>query len=170
MLKPDFRKHQSEHDEIVKALAELGKMLGYGTHADLDGYRKVEFPFKSVDSGRVSQIDVIWYDRAAAIAAFEVEHTTEVTEAIVRGGNIESPSTVRVLVMPEERISLLRRKVHEPILAEQIKKYNWTMITYGQLRKLLAKGKKSTWEKIRKQLVSLVDFKYQVQESMQKFM
>ena len=63
-----------------------------------------------------------------------------------------------------------RRKVREPILSEQIKKYNWTMIGYEELKKLLGKHKKLKLDDLTRKLISLVDFKLEVQESMHKFL
>ena len=172
MLKPAFKQVLDEHDSLVKQIADLGKRLGFDVHADIDDYRKADFPFAVENKDRVKEIDVIWYKGKQAVALFEVEHTTGITEAIVRGGNISGKSFLSVLVVPEERFRLLRRKVREPVLKEQIVKLNWKMISYGDLHDFLSKHKKRepTLDALRKKMIRLEDFKPEIQETMQKFM
>ena len=171
MLKPKFKERMNEHDIIVKNLADLGTRFDFSVHADIDSYRKASFPFDVENQDRVKNIDVIWYSGKQAVAIFEIENTTGITEAIVRGGNIKGGFVLRVLVMPEERIRLIRRKVLEPILKEQIVKYDWRLLTYGELQTFLNKYKKKQpkldW--LRARMVKLADFRREVQESIQKF-
>ena len=52
-------------------------------------YKKINFRFIPVTNlDRVKQIDVIWLDESRVKYEFEVENTTAITEAIVRGSNI----------------------------------------------------------------------------------
>lgn len=172
MLKPRFKERISEHDTIVRNLAELGGRLDFEVHADLDAYRKSSFPFPLVNLDRVQNVDVIWYSDKEAIAIFEVENTTGITEAIVRGANVEGKSVLRVVVMPDERNSLLKRKVREPILQEQIRKYDWKVITYDDLDDYLNKYKKKkpSLSSLNELMVNMIDVKSEVQSSIQGFL
>ncbi|MGD0494897.1 MAG: DNA methyltransferase [Candidatus Bathyarchaeia archaeon] len=171
MLKPKYKMRVKEHDVIVKNLAELGKHLGYEVHADIDGYRQASFPFQAVNQNRLKKIDVIYYSKNNANAIFEVENTTGISEAIIRGSNILSQNLLRVIVIPDERKRFLRARIHEPILKEEIEKYNWYMITYDELSDFLnEKPSKQTVQALSNRLVRLSDFKLQDQSSMQKFL
>ena len=121
---------------------------------------------------RVKRIDAIWYTKKDVIAEFEVEHSTAITEAIVRGSNIPNDSMMRIMVLPEERYRLLRRKVQEPVLKEQIAKQKWLVLSYDELNAFLAKYKKKQpkLDALRAKMLDLLDFKPQMQESMKKFL
>ena len=70
----------------------------------------------STNLDRVKQIDVIWHDDGRVKFEFEVENTTAITEAIVRGSNIPHDKIRRIIVIPEERERLLHRKLEEPMI------------------------------------------------------
>jgi uncharacterized membrane protein YsdA (DUF1294 family) len=67
---------------------------------------------------------------------------------------------------------LLRRKIREPILREQIVKYGWRGLTYGDLDAFLAKHKKKKpkFTALRILMFKLPDFKREVQESIKRFL
>jgi uncharacterized protein YbaR (Trm112 family) len=171
MLKPAFKKNVSQHDLLVKSLAQLGERLGFEVHADIEGYRKPSFPFETEDTDRVKEVDVIWYSGKEAIACFEVENTTGITEAIIRGGNINSKKILRVVVIPKERIRLLRRRIREPLLKENILKYGWRALTYEELEQYMSKHKRRApnLDGLRKLMINLTDIRLEVQQSMQSF-
>jgi len=135
MLKPDIRQRESQHDKIVEILAMLGEKAGFNVYADLAGWReelKLSFiPKENLD--RVKEIDVIWYTKNEIAYEFEVENTTGITEAIVRGSNIPSLATKRFIIIPEERESELYKKISEPMLKEKIEQYKWGFIFYDKL-------------------------------------
>ena len=83
---------------------------------------------------RVKQIDVIWLDEGRVKYEFEVENTTAITEAIVRGSNIPHNTIKRLIIIPKEREKLLYRKLDEPILKESLIRDNWQFIFYFQNR------------------------------------
>lgn len=171
ILQPKFKEQISRHDELIKELADLGKQLGFDVHADIDGYRKTEFPFEVEDQNRVAEIDVVWYSKQKALAEFEVENTTGITEAIIRGGNIKATTMIRTLVIPEERNRLLKRRVREPLLRELVVKYDWLGLTYGQLDSYIEKHKRKKPElgELRRLMFRLKDFKTDVQGSLTDF-
>jgi DNA modification methylase len=144
MLKPNIKKRESEHDKIVEILAKIGEKAGYGVYADLPEYRgKLEFPsIPHENLERIREIDVLWYDPKEIAYGFEVENTTGITEAIVRGSNIPTAKTKRFIVIPEERQSKFHKKISEPMLREKIEQYNWGFIFYDRLITFYEQNKK----------------------------
>jgi len=136
MLKTDVRVRESEHDKIVEILSNLGIRLGFKVHADLEGWREGALPLRLAQENlkRVLEIDVIWYKENQIYYEFEVENSTGITEALVRGSNIPSGVIKRFIVIPEEREALLTRKVNEPMINERISSDNWNFIRYDALR------------------------------------
>jgi hypothetical protein len=92
---------------------------------------------------------VIWLDQGRIKYEFEVENTTAITEAIVRGSNIPHDSIKRLIVIPNEREKLLHRKLEEPILQESLIKDHWKFIFYKDLEKFFKKNSRK--EKISKE-------------------
>ena len=151
VLKPIFKIRESEHSKMVYLLGVLGQKLGYdiwiGMREQGESYNKVKlsslinnkrlvFRFIPVtDLDRVKQIDVIWLDEGRAKYEFEVENTTAITEAIVRGSNIPHDTIKRLIIIPKEREKLLYRKLEEPILKERVIADRWNFIFYGDLEK-----------------------------------
>lgn len=135
MLKPRIKERESEHNTIVEILAKIGEKSGYKVYADLSGYRRqLEFPsIPQENLQRIREIDVLWYEPKEIIYEFEVENTTGMTEAIVRGSNIPSSETKRFIVIPEERQNKFYKKISEPMLSEKIEQFNWGFIFYDKL-------------------------------------
>jgi DNA modification methylase len=134
-LKPKIRERQNEHDLIVEKLAIIGRKAGFDVYADIEGWRslpKLDLPDENL--ARIREIDVIWYDRNEITHEFEVENTTGITEAIVRGSNIPTMKTKRYIVIPEERHEFFYRKISEPILTEKVQQYNWQFMFYDSLK------------------------------------
>lgn len=144
MLKPNVKKRESEHDTIVRILAEIGEKAGYKVYADLPEYRgKLEFPSLSPEKlERIREIDVLWYEPNRIVYEFEVENTTGITEAVVRGSNIPDPETKRFIVIPEERQGKFYRKISEPMLREKIEELHWGFIFYDKLMTFYEQNKK----------------------------
>ena len=73
------------------------------------------------DAHTLESIDCIWYLRGKATFLFEVEWTAMVTDALLRRGpRIPSDETiVRFLVIPPERVELLRLKLARSPLLRQ---------------------------------------------------
>lgn len=132
-LKPDFKRREREHDAIAEVLCELGEKAGFEVYADTPKRRKpLSFPIPKQNLDRVQEIDVLWYKDDKVVYEFEVENTTSITEAIVRGSNI--PYRVkRFIVIPDERENLLAKKVEEPALKERIINDGWGFIRYDDL-------------------------------------
>ncbi|MGH9727574.1 MAG: DNA methyltransferase [Candidatus Acidiferrales bacterium] len=157
-LKPIVHTRESEHSRIIFVLASLARKAGYlvtigvreqgeaydgkklGSLASDPGLNLKNVPELNID--RINQIDVIWYDKKGIHAVFEIENTTAITEAIVRGSNLPPGPIKRFIVLPEEREKLLHRKLQEPMLAERMKKEPWEFIYYRDLDEFFEKSKK----------------------------
>ena len=151
VLKPIVKVRESEHSKMVYFLGILGQKAGFdvwiGIREQGDSYNKVKLsslinnkrlnfrfiPVTNLD--RVKQIDVIWLDDGRVKYEFEVENTTAITEAIVRGSNIPHNTIKRLIIIPKEREKLLYRKLEEPILKESLIRDSWQFIFYNDLEK-----------------------------------
>ena len=163
MLKPDYQQQKRErvHSRMVYLLATLGKKAGFdvwiGTNEQRDYYKGRPLRelcdeihvFKSVPQEttaleRVKQIDVLWLDHGRIIYEFEVENTTGISEAIIRGSNISEDSGVkRFIIIPDDRENFLYKKLQEPILKETIRKIKWKFIRYSDLERFYKESKKA---------------------------
>jgi DNA modification methylase len=144
MLKPNIKRRLSEHDTIVETLAKIGELAGYTVYADLPSYRtKLELPnVPQQNIDRIQEIDVLWLDGGQVAYEFEVENTTGIIEAIVRGSNILSVSVKRYIVIPEERQDFFYQRISEPMIREKIEKQKWGFIFYDRLTTFYEQNKK----------------------------
>jgi hypothetical protein len=158
MMKPMMKARESVHSWIIIVLAELGKkagfkiMIGQKEQGNVYGGKKLsdfcshpqpvfkDIPGKNLD--RIKQIDLIWYKNGVIYSEFEVENTTAITEAVVRGSNIPYGSVKRFILIPEERERMLFRKIQEPMLKDNIEKNNWKFIFYKDLETFYDESKK----------------------------
>jgi hypothetical protein len=86
-------------------------------------------------------IDCIWYVRGSAAFLFDVEWTAALDEPLRRrGGRIPPSDTiVRFLVVPPERIELLRLKLaRSPLLRARMMEDNWHILRWDSVPRLLA--------------------------------
>lgn len=162
MLKQQVKERESEHTEMIYYLAQLGKKAGFdvwiGLREQHEAYSKTRLSslitdknptwrfIPTINVDRIKQIDVIWHDEGRIKYEFEVENTTAITEAVIRGSNIPHNDITRIIVIPEERESLLFRKMKEPAFNEQIKSYDWKFMFYKDI--VEAYGKYSKTKKI----------------------
>ncbi len=167
ILKPIVKTRQSDHVKMIYLLASLGRKAGFDIwigqkeqSAIYEGKKLSELctrldpKFRFVPSqnlGRVKQIDILWYSEGGIHYSFEVEHTTAITEAIVRASNMPDSVVKRFIVIPEEREALLYRKLQEPLLKENIRKSDWKFIFYNELTDFYAEVK-------RKKRIRIEDF------------
>lgn len=159
LLKSQVKVRESEHSEMIYYLSILGRKSGFDVWV---GQKEQGEMFKNerlssfitnknpvwrfiptMNLDRVKQIDVIWHDEGRVKFEFEVENTTAITEAILRGANIPHDDIKRLIVIPEEREGLLFRKMKEPILNEAIIKNNWKFIFYKDIKQFFEKNKRS---------------------------
>lgn len=141
---------ENEHTEIIYYLAKIGKKLGFRVWigqreqhnvfqnrklSDLCEESSPSLRFTpSENIERIKQIDVIWYKDGEIEYEFEVENTTGITEAIVRGSNILTKDTKRFIVIPKERQSFLYRKLQEPIFLQINEISEWSFMFYDDVK------------------------------------
>lgn len=152
-LKPVVLIRESEHSIRIRELAELGKKMGYRVHVGrreqsdrADGMKLKDLNDEAVPSltglttsatNRVRQIDLIWYRRGKIEAIFEVENTTGLTEALVRGSNVPYECR-RYVVLPDERADLMKRKLADPAFGERFKADGWDTLFYTPVQSFYA--------------------------------
>jgi hypothetical protein len=151
MLKPEYHARESQHNEVLALLAEIGKGLGFkiwigkkeqSEFADgLAGHKKLsEYVNAKLDSitnaenkRTIQGIDLLWIKSNRIISSFEVEFSTSMTSGLVRGSNIDSAIS-KYLVIPEEREEQFRRKQRSPMFAERFEKDNWNLLFFDSIR------------------------------------
>lgn len=143
ILDPYVRKRISEHDFIVELLAKVGKKVGLNVHADLAKHRVDKFPNIPIDNIKgVKEIDVVWFTKSNITHEFEVENTTGIWSAIIRGSNIPDGNVNRFIVIPEERQNTFYNKIAVPALKERVEKENWRFILYDDLKTFFYKTRR----------------------------
>jgi len=141
-LKPSVKDRANEHDDIVEAICVLGEKAGFEVYGDTKKRRKkLSFNVDAPKLIRIHEIDALWYKDGKISHSFEVENSTGITEAIVRGSNIEY-HVKRFIIIPEERENLLSRKVKEPAIKDRIFNDNWMFIRYGDFNTYYHKNKR----------------------------
>ncbi len=154
-LKTEVKASFSAHNKIIYILATLGKKLRFdiwiGTREQGELYNTKKLSslitiknptwrfINTMNWDRINNIDVIWHEQGRINFIFEVENTTAITEAISRGSNIPHNHLNRLIVIPKEREKFLFRKMKDPMINENINKYEWKFIFYEDIIKLLSK-------------------------------
>ena len=141
ILKPSVNQLLGYHGRIMSMLVDLGEKAGFTVYWAHPLAGKLEKPFRlpptlvvSVENlNRIRKIDVLWYNDREIAYAFEVENTPIITEAIIRGSNIPSTETKRIMVIPKEYEDKFHKKIHEPALEEKVKQHGWKFIRYDDL-------------------------------------
>ncbi|MEW6376032.1 MAG: DNA methyltransferase [Thermodesulfobacteriota bacterium] len=151
MLKPDYSARQSQHNEVLALLAEVGKSLGFkicigkkeqsGFADGIAGSKKLS-EYVNANLGRITNaenkkiiqgIDLLWIKSNRIVSSFEIEFSTSMTSALVRGSNIDS-KVPKYLVIPEEREEQFRRKQKSPMFSERFEKDNWKLLFFDSIR------------------------------------
>lgn len=149
-LKKEMRLRQTQHNQIIQMLVDIGKKIGYEVYAaHLPQYRGMRFdlPLSKETIDRIREIDALWLKNKEIVYEFEVENSTGISDAVIRGSNIPSKEVKRYIVIPEERKNLLLMKIAEPILKENIEQYKWNFIFYDKFLSFYEKsGEKKTIE------------------------
>lgn len=150
----------AEHGEIIGMLTEYGHRLGLRVHVsekerrrayrggvvgDLltDEEQRAYLPLIAAgDVATLESLDCMWYLRGKATFLFEVEWTALLTDPLLkRGPRIPAADTVvRFLVVPSERVELIRFKLaHSPLLRRALDEGNWHILKSENLRRLVAR-------------------------------
>lgn len=142
-LKKQMRIRQSQHNQIIEMLVDLGLKAGFEVFADIPEWRKdIYLPVSKEKMDRIKEIDALWLKNGEVVYEFEVENSTGISDAIIRGSNIPSDTVKRMILIPEERKNLLLMKISEPILKESIDLYKWQFIFYDAFLSFYEKAKR----------------------------
>jgi len=151
MLKPDYFARQSQHNEVLALLAETGKSLGFkiwigrkeqsefadglAGHQKLSGYVNADLDIitNAENKKTIQGIDLLWIRGNKIASSFEIEFSTSMTSALVRGSNIDA-KVPKYLVIPEEREEQLKRKHKSPMFAERFQMDNWNLLFFDSIR------------------------------------
>ena len=160
-IRPAVEQREREHSVMIGHLAEIGRKAGYEIWVGLreqgdvyEGKRLSTFctlqSLGSLSLGQekldfIENIDLLWLKADRIEYAFEVENTTAITEAINRCTNIPPEhQTIKCIVIPDERRTLLHKKVNSELLKERVAKERWRFIYYTDLERCFneTRGKK----------------------------
>ena len=153
MLKPEIIESLSQHNILIERLAWIGKKkgfdfwVGYKEQTAIAKLGLLGTPGKQqrfddlmslkelviddvVDLDTVAEIDVLWLDGNRVVAAFEVECTTTMTSALLRGSNLPA-SVPKYMLIPEQRAKTFDSKKRSPLFAQHFKEDNWGLIYFG---------------------------------------
>jgi len=163
LLRPEIKERISEHNAMIERLAWIGMKHGYhfwigkpeqskrtelGLFApqlehklfrDVMSLRKLQIA--GVENLRTAElIDVLWLDGETVVAAFEVECTTQMTSALLRGSNL-SAGVPKYMLIPEERERAFKHKMESPLFATHFQEENWHPIFFDAFREAFDKDK-----------------------------
>lgn len=151
MLKPDYYARESQHNEVLALLAEVGKAREFkiwvgkkeqSQFADgLAGHKKlseyVTASIKNIKGAQnikaIEQIDLLWIKENRIMVSFEVEFSTSMTSGLLRGSNMDS-KVPKYLVIPEEREEQFKFKQKSPMFTERFKNDNWNLLFFDAIR------------------------------------
>lgn len=130
--------NNNHHQEKINELVKIGKSFGFEiwTPDVVDSIRqnvltKLNLSIPEEQLKKIREIDILWIKNNQIKYAFEVENTTQITEAISRVSNI--PYKVeRIILIPDEKERLLQSKFQNVMLKERIDKDNWRVILYSK--------------------------------------
>jgi hypothetical protein len=157
MLKPEIQQRITEHSEMIAILALIGKKQGYdiwiGRREQSERDNTLEVKKLSeymtlkrlkVDNAAnqevIENIDLLWIRDNKIYAVFEIESTTSMMSAIMRGSNVEA-LVDKFMILPEERETQLNHKMTSPLFREHFENENWKIIFFDALRAAYAKEK-----------------------------
>jgi predicted RNA-binding protein len=156
-------KEPAAHTEIQWLLLKLGSDMGFSVwvarndrNRSFDGHRFSELPamksglplqFDDATNRTIELIDVLWLDRNAYVAAFEIESTTSIYSGLLRMADLVAMqpnlNIPLFLVAPEERREKVLAEVNRPTFSRldpklaEICRY----ISFDALRERLARVK-----------------------------
>lgn len=163
MLKPEIRLAVTAHSEMIAYLAKIGRERGHdiwiGQREQRDQFSTgvaqatslrelvtVKEPAKLDGVENVTDVllmDLLWLKGSEVVHAFEVESTTTMTSGLQRGSNLPK-ATPKIMVIPEERESDLKRKMESPLFSEHFSKDGWQLLFFGAFREAFSRTKAKT--------------------------
>ena len=162
LLKPEIQQRIKQHNEILAILALIGEKQGYdiwigrreqhekdsglvATGKALADYMTVKHlkVDNATNQNVIENIDLIWIKDKRIKAIFEVESTTSMTSALMRGSNIDR-AVDKFMVLPEEREDQFKKKMTSPLFKEHFENENWGLLYFDALRNAYVKDKNKT--------------------------
>lgn len=159
MLKPEIQQRVNEHSEMIAMLALIGKKQRFDIwvgrreqqekdHSIISQGKKLSEHMTlkrfKVDNAEnldvVENLDLLWIKGNKIAAVFEVESTTSMMSAIMRGSNVDA-SVDKFMVLPEEREAQLNNKMTSPLFREHFETENWKIVYFDALRAAYVKEK-----------------------------
>jgi hypothetical protein len=112
--------------------------------ADVYIYRGSCLKHLKVDNAKnqevIENIDLLWLRNRQITAIFEVESTTSMMSALMRGSNVDS-TVDKFMILPEERETQFNNKMTSPLFKEHFENENWKVIFFDALRAAYTKEK-----------------------------
>ena len=160
VARDDLQARTHEHAATIGLLADLGHRLGVHVYISPreQGRRAGAGPLGArllpderdpvlgflgrSGADALEQVDCCWYVRPRFAFLFEVEWTAMLGEPVLRRGRgIQADERiVRFLVLPAERVELLRRKLeHSPVLRAAMAAGNWHVLRMDALDRFAAR-------------------------------
>jgi hypothetical protein len=160
VARDDLQARSQEHAATIALLADLGHRLGLhvaiaprerGRRADGAPLAARLLPDElepglgflgRAGAEALEQVDACWYVRPRFAFLFEVEWTAMLGEPVLRRGRAipADERIVRFLVIPPERVELLRRKLEGyPVLRAGLADGNWHVLRTDALRRFAAR-------------------------------
>jgi len=160
VARDDLQARTHDHAATIGLLADLGHRLGVHVYISPreQGRRAGAGPLGAVllpderdpalgflgrsGADALDQVDCCWYVRPRFAFLFEVEWTAMLGEPVLRRGRAipADERIVRFLVLPPERVELLRRKLeHSPVLRVAMATGNWHVLRMDALDRFAAR-------------------------------
>jgi DNA modification methylase len=157
MLKPEIQQRLDQHSEMIATLALIGKRQGYDIWIAKNEQSKSDNTFEArrlseyttlkhlkADNASnldvVENIDLLWVKGKRIEVVFEIESTTSMMSALMRGSNVDS-AVDKFMVLPEEREAQFNNKMTSPLFREHFEAENWKVIFFDALRVAYSKEK-----------------------------
>jgi 16S rRNA G966 N2-methylase RsmD len=159
LLKQEIDQRINQHSEIIATLASIGKKQGFDIWIGRREQHEKDYSIVSqgkklseymtlkhfmVDNAAnqdvIENIDLLWIKGNKIITVFEIESTTGMMSAIMRGSNVDA-SVDKFMVLPEERETQFNNKMTSPLFREHFEHENWKLIYFDALRAAFTKEK-----------------------------
>lgn len=129
---------ENAHQAKINSLVKLGKAFGFDIYAahvaeeiEKDVIKQPELQISEIQLKKVMEIDCLWIKHNQIKYSFEIENSTQITEAISRGSNIPY-KTERIILIPDSKEKLLKSKFQNVMLKERVEQDNWRVIPYSK--------------------------------------
>jgi 16S rRNA G966 N2-methylase RsmD len=159
LLKPEIQQRMSQHSEMISILAMVGKKQGFEIWVGKREQREKEvgvfsqnrlladlmtLKLLAIRNAKnqevIENIDLLWVKEKEIKAMFEVESTTSMMSALLRGSNVDV-GVPKYMVLPEERELQFIHKLTSPLFKNSFEQENWKIIFFDALRSAYTKDK-----------------------------